>query len=75
MDMLVRHNGLGSEWSANRKLGLSPGTGPRRTAHLSLTTMPSGAYAFEISDIQEDQAEGVLSQATRMECYTGLKTP
>jgi len=33
---------------------------------LSLTTMPSGAYAFEISDIQEDQAEGVLSQATRM---------
>jgi hypothetical protein len=33
MDMLVRHNGLGSEWSANRKLsGFHDGMSPLKSA-------------------------------------------
>jgi hypothetical protein len=38
--------------------------------------MPSGANAFEISNIQEDEAEAVLARRTECEnVYTGLKTP
>jgi hypothetical protein len=37
--------------------------------YLSLPKMPSGANAFEISDIQEDEAEAVLR---RTECNNAL---
>jgi hypothetical protein len=42
---------------------------------LFLPKMPSGANAFEISDIQEDEAEAVLARRTECTMLHGAENP